>query len=133
MIAGDNISFAGDKVFLTSYFYRTTNKRQPHIHPYPCDLYKNILSFWFWYQPAKHRWNKNDKKCNEKGDKCPQGKYATEYFFYNSHSEYWKEVISLKIECLIFGHSSFNMLKKTESLLRSSGICIWLRNTPSSF
>ena len=124
MIAGNDICFAGNKILLSFYFYRATNKIQPHVHPQPCNFYKNILAFWFGYQPAKHGWNKNDKKCNNKSDQCPEGKNTAQYFFYNSHSEYWKEVISLKIEFLIFGHSSFNMLKKTESLLRSNGICM---------
>ena len=124
MIAGNDICFAGNKIFFAPYFYGTTNKRQPDIHPQPCDLYKNILAFGFRYQPAKHGGNKNDKKCNKKSDQCPYGKNTTQYFFYNSHAECWKVVISLKIEFLISGHSSFNMLKKTESLLRSNGICI---------
>src|SRR4030095_3406559 len=124
MIAGNDICFARNKIFFASYFYRTTNKIQPNVHPKPGDLYKNILAFWFGDQPAKHGRNKNDKKCDKKRDQCPEGKNTSQYFFYNSHAEYWKEVISLKIEFLIFGHSSFNMLNKTESLLRSNGICI---------
>jgi hypothetical protein len=71
MIAGNNKGFTSFKMFFSFYYKPAASERQPYFHPKSCNSDKNILSFRFRNQPAKHRGDKNYNERGNEADQCP--------------------------------------------------------------